>query len=77
MDMSICAYGFESMTKEFASTYNPMNMISDGELSTIKADRMPIEIHEHEKNSYTNIKFNMHKDDEYIDQYGSPKSKIL
>lgn len=82
MDMSICVYDFENMSMEFAGAYNPMYMIRDGELSTIKADRMPIGIHERDKNSFTNIKFNMHKgdlyyilSDGYIDQFGGPKGK--
>ncbi len=82
MDMSICVYDFENMTMEFAGAYNPMYMIRDGELSTIKADRMPIGIHDRDKNPFTNIKFNMHKgdiyyilSDGYIDQFGGPKGK--
>ena len=82
MDMSICVYDFKEMTMEFAGAYNPMYMIRDGELSTIKADRMPIGIHERDKSPFTNIKFDMHKgdifyilSDGYIDQFGGPKGK--
>ena len=82
MDMSICVYDFEKMTMEFAGAYNPMYMIRDGELSTVKADRMPIGIHERDKNPFTNIMFNIHKgdlfyilSDGYIDQFGGPKGK--
>ncbi|RLD45588.1 MAG: hypothetical protein DRI86_05385 [Bacteroidetes bacterium] len=82
MDMSICVYDFDNMIMEFAGAYNPMYMIRDGELSTIKADRMPIGIHERDNNSFTNIKFNMHKgdvfyilSDGYIDQFGGEKGK--
>ncbi len=82
MDMSICVYDFDNMVMEFAGAYNPMYMIRDGELSTIKADRMPIGIHERDNNSFTNIRFNMHKgdvfyilSDGYIDQFGGEKGK--
>ncbi len=82
MDMSICVYDFENMTMEFAGAYNPMYMIRDGKLSTFKADRMPIGIHERDKNPFTNTLINMHKDDKYyilsdgyIDQFGGPKGK--
>lgn len=82
MDMSICVYDFKEMKMEFAGAYNPMYMIRDGELSIIKADRMPIGIHERDKAPFTNIKFDMHKgdvyyilSDGYIDQFGGPKGK--
>ncbi|MCK5846021.1 MAG: SpoIIE family protein phosphatase [Bacteroidales bacterium] len=82
MDMSICVYDFNEMTMEYSGAYNPMYMIRNGELSIIKADRMPIGIHERDKNAFTNIKFNIHKgdifyilSDGYIDQFGGEKGK--
>jgi len=82
MDMSICVYDFKEMTMEFAGAYNPMYMIRDGELSTVKADRMPIGIHDRDNIPFTNIKFDLHKgdifyilSDGFIDQFGGPKGK--
>lgn len=82
MDMSICVYDFDNMMMQFAGAYNPLYMIRDGELSVIKADRMPIGVHERDQNPFTNMEFSMHKgdiyyilSDGYIDQFGGPKGK--
>ena len=57
-------------------------MIREGELSIIKADRMPIGIHDRDNTPFTNMEFSMHKgdifyilSDGYIDQFGGPKGK--
>ena len=82
MDISLCVYDFDNMMMQFAGAYNPLYMIRDGELSIIKADRMPIGVHDRDKNSFTNMEFSMHKgdmyyilSDGYIDQFGGPKGK--
>jgi len=82
MDISLCVYDFDNMMMQFAGAYNPLYMIRDGELSIIKADRMPIGIHDRDGNPFTNMEFSMHKgdiyyilSDGYIDQFGGPKGK--
>ena len=82
MDISLCVYDFDNMMMQFAGAYNPLYMIRNGELSIIKADRMPIGIHDRDKNPFTNMEFSMHKgdmyyilSDGYIDQFGGPKGK--
>lgn len=82
MDMSICVYDFDTNMMQFAGAYNPLYMIRDGELSVIKADRMPIGVHERDDKSFTNMEFSMHKgdvyyilSDGYIDQFGGPNGK--
>jgi len=82
MDISLCVYDFDNMMMQFAGAYNPLYMIRDGELSIIKADRMPIGIHDRDGSPFTNMEFSMHPgdiyyilSDGYIDQFGGPKGK--
>ncbi len=82
MDISLCVYDFDEMIMEFAGAYNPLYMIRDGELSVIKADRMPVGVHERMDRPFTNNKFTIKKgdvfyilSDGYIDQFGGPKGK--
>lgn len=82
MDISLCVYDMDNMMMQFAGAYNPLYMIRDGELSVIKADRMPIGVHERDDRPFTNMEFSMHKgdiyyilSDGYIDQFGGEKGK--
>ncbi len=82
MDISLCIYDFDNMMMQFAGAYNPLYMIREGELSVIKADRMPIGVHDRSNQEFTNMEFSIHKgdifyilSDGYIDQFGGPKGK--
>jgi serine phosphatase RsbU (regulator of sigma subunit) len=82
MDISLCVYDFKEMIMEFSGAYNPLYMIRNEELSVIKADRMPVGIHERMDRPFTNNKFTIMKgdifyilSDGYIDQFGGPKGK--
>ena len=82
MDISLCVYNFEEMIMEFSGAYNPLYMIRDGELSVVKADRMPVGVHDRMDKPFTNNKFTMMKgdvyyilSDGYIDQFGGEKGK--
>ena len=82
MDISLCVYDFDGMIMEFSGAYNPLYIIRDGELSVVKADRMPVGVHDRMDKPFTNNKFTMIKgdvyyilSDGYIDQFGGPKGK--
>lgn len=82
MDISLCVYDFKNMIMEFSGAYNPLYMIRDGELSVIKADRMPVGVHDRMNKPFTNNKFTIMKgdvfyilSDGYIDQFGGEKGK--
>jgi len=82
MDISLCVYDFKEMIMEFSGAYNPLYMIRDGELSVVKADRMPVGVHDRMGKPFTNNKFTMMKgdvyyilSDGYIDQFGGEKGK--
>lgn len=82
MDISLCVYDFDKMMMQFSGAYNPLYMIREGELSVIKADRMPIGVHERDSKPFTNMEFSIHKgdiyyilSDGYVDQFGGEDGK--
>lgn len=84
MDISLCVYDFENMLMQFSGAYNPLYMIRDGQIDTIKADRMPVGVHDRMDTPFTNNVFTMKKgdlyyilSDGYIDQFGGPDGKKL
>jgi serine phosphatase RsbU (regulator of sigma subunit) len=46
MDIALVVYNYETNELEFSGANNPMYHIRDGELNEIKADKMPIGLHE-------------------------------
>lgn len=82
MDISICVYDFKEMTMQFSGAYNHLYFVRDGKFDKIKADRMPVGVHERDGNDFTNKVFDIQKDDVYyilsdglIDQFGGPDGK--
>ncbi len=84
MDLALCIIDTDEMTLQFAGAYNPLYILRDGEISRVKADRMPIGIYLREKESFTNNIVKIQKgdllyifSDGYVDQFGGEKdSKI-
>ncbi len=84
MDIAVCIIDKTEMKIQFAGAYNPLLIIRDGEISRIKADRMPIGIYLREKESFTNNIIDVKKgdllyifSDGYVDQFGGENdSKI-
>jgi len=81
MDMCICLLDLEKRSLQFAGANNPLWIISNGELSEIKGDKMPVSIHETMK-PYTNHWIDLKKGDTfyifsdgYPDQFGGPNQK--
>lgn len=82
MDIALCVFNNKTNELEFAGAYNALYHIRNGELSEIKADRMPIAIHWHEDLPFTNQKLQVKSGDTiylfsdgYADQFGGPKGK--
>ena len=81
MDMTVCVIDYKNDTLEFAGANNPLYLISDGDLTLIKGDKMPVSVHEEMEN------FSLHKlklqkgdtfytfSDGYADQFGGPNMK--
>ncbi|HAN17294.1 MAG: hypothetical protein A2X13_00425 [Bacteroidetes bacterium GWC2_33_15] len=82
MDIALCIINHDSKTLEFAGANNHLYMIRDGELTEIKADRMPIGIHQRAKEPFTNNEIKLEKDDliyifsdGFVDQFGGPDGR--
>ncbi|PLX15454.1 MAG: hypothetical protein C0597_08870 [Marinilabiliales bacterium] len=81
MDIALCVIDPERLTLQYSGAYNPLYLIRNNELISLKADRMPIGIHIIEKESFTNHEINFQKGDiiyiftdGYVDQFGGPKA---
>lgn len=81
MDISVINYNFTTHQISFAGANNPLFLIHDGELSEIKADKMPIALYD-KMVSFSNVELELHEgdclyifSDGYVDQFGGPKGK--
>jgi len=81
MDISVVNYNFSTKQIRFAGANNPLFLIHDGELSEIKADKMPIALYD-KMVSFSNKEVELHDgdclyifSDGYVDQFGGPKDK--
>jgi serine phosphatase RsbU (regulator of sigma subunit) len=81
MDMCICLLDPESRSLQFCGANNPIWIISEGELTEVKADKMPVAVHE-KMHPYTNHWFDLKKGDTFYifsdgfaDQFGGPAQK--
>ncbi len=82
MDISLYIMDIPNKNIEFAGAFNPLLIVRNGELIEIKADRMPIGIHERYDTPFTSKSCNILKNDMvytfsdgYADQFGGPESK--
>jgi len=82
MDIALCVFNNKTNELEFAGAYNALYHIRNGELTEIKADRMPIAIHWNEDPPFTNHKLQVENGDTiylfsdgYADQFGGPDGK--
>jgi ligand-binding sensor domain-containing protein/serine phosphatase RsbU (regulator of sigma subunit) len=81
MDLGLCNIDFNKNKLSFSGAHNPLWFIREGEVTEIKADRMPVAIHEN-MNDFTTHEKDLKKGDTiYIfsdgfpDQFGGPKGK--
>jgi ligand-binding sensor domain-containing protein/serine phosphatase RsbU (regulator of sigma subunit) len=82
MDMALSVIDMAEKKLEFSGAYNPLYLIRDGELTQIKANRMPIGIYSTEKGSFTNNVMDFQVgdciymfSDGYYDQFGGQKGR--
>jgi len=81
MDMTVCLFDRNTLQLQFSGANNPLYIVSDGQLTQIKGDKMPVAIHEimdpfslHHltlKRGDTFYTFS----DGFADQFGGPKRK--
>jgi len=80
MDMALCAFDVKTNRLQYSGANNSLYLIQNGELTEIKADRMPIGYYPNEKPSFTNHEIQL-KDgdifylfsDGFMDQFGGKK----
>lgn len=81
MDISVCSLDYKQSVLEWAGANNPLLLIQGGELNTVKADKMPVAIHDIME-PFTLHRFVLKKGDTlyifsdgYNDQFGGPNQK--
>lgn len=82
MDLALHVLDLEHMNLEFAGANNPLIIIRDQEIIQLKADRMPIGIHERADQPFQKQEMALKKgdvlytfSDGFQDQFGGPKNK--
>jgi serine phosphatase RsbU (regulator of sigma subunit) len=83
MDMALIAFNRKEFTLEFSGAYNPLYVVTNGEVNTFKGDRFPIGMTAVDsRKSFTNQKIDVQPgdmlymcSDGYADQFGSPEVK--
>lgn len=83
MDLGLCSLDYSTRTLEYAGAYNPMYIVSEGQLTQVKADKLPIGSNpDGIADVYTNHTFQLKQgdcvyllSDGYADQFGGPKGK--
>ena len=83
MDLALCKINHEKAKLWFAGAYNSLWHIRNGRLTEIKADRMPIAIHD-KMRDFTTHEYDLQKGDSlylfsdgFADQFGGSKGKKL
>jgi serine phosphatase RsbU (regulator of sigma subunit) len=81
MDISVITYNFATKQVSFAGANNPLFLIHEGELTEIKADKMPIALYD-KMVSFSNNDVELQEgdclyifSDGFVDQFGGPKDK--
>jgi len=81
MDISVITYNFATKQVSFAGANNPLFLIHEGELTEIKADKMPIALYD-KMVSFSNKNVELQEgdclyifSDGFVDQFGGPKDK--
>lgn len=81
MDMTVCLFDSETLQLQFSGANNPLYLVSEGQLTQIKGDKMPVAIHDimdpfslHQLSLKRGDTFYTFSDG-YADQFGGPQRK--
>jgi serine phosphatase RsbU (regulator of sigma subunit) len=84
MEMAVCVVDFSRRMLQFSGAFRPMYIISKGEFSVIKGDRMPVGIYGDERDSFNNREIPFREKDiiylftdGYVDQIGGLDRKTF
>ena len=81
MDMTVCLFDRLTLQLQFSGANNPLYLVSDGQLTQIKGDKMPVAIHDiMDPFSLHHLKLKRGDafytfSDGFADQFGGPKRK--
>lgn len=82
MDLALIAYDKKHKKIQYAGAYNPLVIVRDGEIITIKGDRFPIGMSTANNRKFTNVDVDIQSgdvlylfSDGYADQFGGPEGK--
>ena len=83
MELSLCNLNKKTKVLQYSGAYNPIYIVSDGELTIVKADKFEIGVNpDGIADNYTNHTIQLKKgdcvylfSDGYADQFGGPKGK--
>ena len=82
MDIALCVIDYDKMILQYSGAFNPLYYIKKNELIQIKADRMPIGIHQKMITDFTKNEIEIKSgevfyifSDGYADQFGGPEGK--
>lgn len=82
MDISLCMLNTDTKELEFAGAHHTLNIVSNGELTTIKSDKFSIGSQKGKDKKFQNHCFKLKKDDfiyifsdGYADQFGGAKER--
>ncbi|RPH30744.1 MAG: hypothetical protein EHM93_15190 [Bacteroidales bacterium] len=79
MDMALVAIDLNSKILKYSGANNPIYIIRDSALIELKADKMPIGIQPREKPNFSNLEFQLQKDDSvylFSDGYADQIDKV-
>ncbi|MCD4710034.1 MAG: YfiR/HmsC family protein [Bacteroidales bacterium] len=81
MDMTVCLFDRRTNQLQFSGANNPLYLVSDGQLTQIKGDKMPVAIHE-VMDPFSLHQLKLKQDDTFYtfsdgfsDQFGGPAQK--
>jgi len=81
MDMTVCLFDRKTLQLQFSGANNPLYLISDGQLTQLKGDKMPVAIHDiMDPFSLHHLKLKQGDtfytfSDGFADQFGGPERK--
>jgi serine phosphatase RsbU (regulator of sigma subunit) len=82
MDIAFCCIDMETLEMQFSGAYNPLYLVRNGELLEYKANHMPVGVHPHDSENFTNHILHLQKGDAfyifsdgYTSQFGGPEGK--
>ena len=81
MDMTVCLFDRKTLQLQFSGANNPLYLVSDGQLTQIKGDKMPVAIHDiMDPFSIHHLKLKRGDtfytfSDGFVDQFGGPQRK--